>query len=109
MVVADEPGGGPAQRAAWLRDTLPLTDEGTTYTRPGQIVLPIVTARSDHVPHLQLADLIVSATVAAVAGNPYATELLPYLGRLADRLPAKVPAGAGRVGGAGLTLWRPGS
>jgi hypothetical protein len=34
VVVADEPGGGPKDRAKWLRETLPLTDGGTGYTRP---------------------------------------------------------------------------
>jgi hypothetical protein len=98
VVVADEPGGGPKDRAKWLRETLPLTDEGTGYTRPEQIVLPIVTAPSHHIPHLQLADLVTSATVAAVAGNRYALDLMPRLIRIADRLPD------GQVGGAGLTV-----
>jgi hypothetical protein len=99
VVVADEPGGGPKDRAKWLRETLPLTDEGTGYTRPEQIVLPIVTAPSHHIPHLQLADLVTAATVAAVAGNRYALDLMPRLIRIADRLPD------GQVGGAGLTVW----
>ena len=40
VVAADEPGGGPKDRAKWLRETLPLTGEGTDYTPPEQIVLP---------------------------------------------------------------------
>ena len=101
VVIADEPGGGPANQRAWLAETLPLTDEGTEYTKPDRIVLPIVTAPSHHIPHLQLADLIAGATTAAVAGNPHALALKPQLMTLAHR------NNRGRVGGAGLTLWPP--
>lgn len=99
VVIAHESGGGPSDQKAWLAETLPLTDEGTEYTKPDRIVLPIMTAPSHHVPHLQLADLIAGATTAAVAGNPYALDLKPQLMTLAHRNNRK------RVGGAGLTLW----
>src|SRR5262249_13655065 len=69
VVIADEPGGGSAEQRAWLAETLPLTDEGTYYTKPERILLPITTAPSNHIPHLQLADLIAGATTAAIAGN----------------------------------------
>lgn len=62
-----------------------------------------MTAPSHHIPHLQLADLVTAATVAAVAGNLYALELTPRLTQIADRLPED------RVGGAGLTVWPPDS
>lgn len=101
VVIADEPGGGPADQRAWLAQTLPLTDEGTDYSKPDRIVLPITTAPSHHVPHLQLADLVAGATTAAVAGNRYALDLKPELMALAHR------NFYGRVGGAGLTLWPP--
>ena len=101
VVIADEPGGGPSDQKAWLAETLRLTDEGTEYTMPDRIVLPIMTAPSHHVPHLQLADLIAGATTAAVAGNPYALALKPQLTRLAHRNNRR------RVGGAGLSLWPP--
>jgi hypothetical protein len=101
VVIADEPGGGPSDQKAWLAETLPLTDEGTYYTKPDRIVLPITTAPSHHVPHLQLADLVAGATTAAVAGNRYALELKPELMAVAHR------NFHGRVGGAGLTLWPP--
>lgn len=101
IVIADEPGGGQAAHKAWLADTLRLTDLGTTWTKPEQIVLPIVTAPSHHVPHLQLSDLIAGATVAAVAGNKYALELVPDLQKIAHR------NSKGCIGGAGVTLWPP--
>ena len=101
VVIADEPGGGLGDHKAWLAETLPLTDEGTDYTKPARIVLPITTAPSHHIPHLQLADLVASATTAAIAGNRYALELKPELVALAHR------NFYGRIGGAGLTLWPP--
>jgi hypothetical protein len=101
VVIADEPGGGPGDQRAWLAETLPLTDEGTDYTKPERIVLPITTAPSHHIPHLQLADLVASATTATIAGNRYALELKPELIALAHRNLH------GRIGGAGLTLWPP--
>ena len=53
VVVADEPGGGPGDRAKWLRGTLPLAGEGTGCTRPEQIVLP-ATAPLPWLPVLQV-------------------------------------------------------
>jgi hypothetical protein len=71
IVIADKPGGDPREDGRWLAETLPLTDGGTEYVAAERIVLPIVTAPSHHVPHLQLADLVVAATTAAVAGRPH--------------------------------------
>lgn len=101
IVIADEPGGGRTDHQAWLAHTLRLTDAGTPWTNPDQIVLPFVTAPSHHLPHLQLADLVTGATVAAVAGNPYALKLLSEL------KPIVHTNFYGTVGGAGLTLWPP--
>lgn len=101
IIIADEPGGGPVNRKNWLAGTLPLTTNGTEFTKPEQIVLPIVTAPSHHVPQLQLADLVAGATVAAVCGNVWALKLIPYLKKIAQF------DSRGRVGGAGLTLWPP--
>jgi hypothetical protein len=70
IVIADKPGEGPKEDSRWLADTLQLTNDGTEYLTPDRIVMPIVTAASHHVPHLQLADLVVAATTAAVAGHP---------------------------------------
>jgi len=101
VVIADEPGGGPADQKAWLAKTLPLTDAGTDYTKPDRIILPITTAPSHHIPHLQLADLVTGATTAAIAGNRFALDLKLELMALVQR------NSYGRVGGAGLTLWPP--
>jgi hypothetical protein len=99
LVIADEPGGGRRDRKQWLAETLQLTDHGTEYVTPDRIVLPIVTTPSDHVPHLQLADLVVGATTAAVAGNRYALGLAPLLHQLAHK------NAYGAAGGAGIKLF----
>jgi hypothetical protein len=98
IVIADKPGGGAREDGRWLAETLPLTDGGTEYIAADRIVLPIVTAPSHHVPHLQLADLVVAATTAAVAGLPHGMELAPLLREL------MVTSWYGNRGGSGIVL-----
>jgi hypothetical protein len=99
IMIADKPGGGAKEEKRWLADTLELTSDGTEYVQPGRVVLPVVTADSRHVPHLQLADLIAAATTGAIAGIPPALELGPLLAKLMHR------HSLGDVNGAGLVLW----
>jgi hypothetical protein len=99
VVVADQPGGDRSDEKRWLANSLQLTNYGTEYVNPDRVVLPIVTTRSDHVPHLQLADLVVSATTAAIAGSPYGLCLVPLLLQLAHK------NAYGRAGGAGIKLF----
>lgn len=74
IVIADQPGGGRKDETRWLADALELDTDGTQYVKPAdkQILLPIITTRSDHVDHLQLADLVAAATTALIAGAPRA-------------------------------------
>jgi hypothetical protein len=99
IMIADKPGGGAREEKRWLAGALELTRDGTEYVEPGRIVLPVLTADSRHVPHLQLADLIASATTAAVAGHPAGLELGPLLATLMHR------HRLGDVNGAGLVLF----
>lgn len=99
MVIADKPGGGSVQETRWLAGTLKLTNDGTEYVTPDRVVLPIVTATSRHVPHLQLADLVTAATTAAVAGRPSGLRLRELLLALAHK------HALGYAGGAGIVLW----
>lgn len=101
VMIADKPGGGSADESRWLAQTLALTNDGTEYTAPGQVILPVLTAGSHHVPHLQLADLVTAATTAAIAGRPGGLRLAPLLHQLARR------NAVGYAGGAGVTLWPP--
>jgi len=98
VMLADEPGGAAKKHKEWLAQTLRLTSYGTEYVDPFRIVLPILISHSDHVPHLQLADLVVAATTAAVAGNRYALELVPLLQQVAHT------NARGYAGGAGVKL-----
>lgn len=59
IMIADKPGGGAREEKRWLAESLELTSDGTEYVEPDRIVLPVVTADSRHVPHLQLADLTI--------------------------------------------------
>jgi hypothetical protein len=99
IMIADKPGGGAREEKRWLAESLDLTGDGTEYVEPDRVVLPVVTADSRHVPHLQLADLVAAATTGAIAGNPAALELGPLLAKLMHR------HSLGDVNGAGLVLF----
>ena len=101
VMIADKPGGGPAEESRWLAQTLAMTNDGTAYTAAGKVVLPVLTAGSHHVPHLQLADVVTAATTAAIAGRPHGLRLAPLLRQLARK------NARGYAGGAGITLWPP--
>jgi hypothetical protein len=101
IMIADKPGGGSADEGRWLTDTLRITNDGTEYVSPGKIVLPIVTAPSHHVPHLQLADLVVAATTAAIAGRKSGLDLKELLPKLMHRNSFE------DVNGAGVVLFPP--
>ncbi|MBK3563710.1 DUF3800 domain-containing protein [Streptomyces sp. MBT62] len=101
IVIADIPGGGTKDHSKWLSEALDLTTVGTRFAKPERVVMPIVTAPSDHVPHLQLADLVTAATTAAIAGREAGMELIDGLKLLARR------NAHGYVGGAGLVFWPP--
>lgn len=78
-MICDKPGGSHKDEDGWIAETLRLTNFGTNYVEPGSVVLPILTAPSHHHPHLQLADLVVGALTAAVAGVSYGLDLAPRL------------------------------
>jgi hypothetical protein len=50
VMIADKPGGSSADESGWLAQTLNLTNDGTEYTASGKVILPVLTAGSDHVP-----------------------------------------------------------
>lgn len=97
IMIADKPGGGHREDSRWLGETLRLTNDGTRYVRANKIVLPIVTAESCYVPHLQLADLVTAATTAAVAGRRSGLTLAPLLTQLMHRHRLNAVNGAGLV------------
>ncbi|WP_170293733.1 MULTISPECIES: DUF3800 domain-containing protein [Nocardiopsis] len=101
IVICDEPGGGSKQIKSFLADCRTLLEEGTEYVQRKRILLPFMTAPSEHVAPLQLADLVTAATTAALAGHPRGLALLDLL------RPLMRSNGFGQVGGYGLLLWPP--
>lgn len=101
VVIADVPGGGSADHTKWLSEALDLATAGTPYVKPNRVIMPIVTAPSHHVLHIQLADLVTAATTAAVAGRTSGLGLVDLLKPLARRNAYQ------RIGGAGVVLWPP--
>jgi len=102
IIIADKPSGGrTGDDTKWLEGTLELTTLGTQYVGPRRVVLPMLTAHSHLVPHVQLADLVVGATTAAVAGRPSALPLTRLLQQLADA------DANGVVADRGIKLWPP--
>jgi hypothetical protein len=102
VIIADKPSGGrTSDDTRWLTEALELTTAGTEYVTPERVVLPILTAHSHLVPHLQLADLVVGAATAGVAGRPSARHLSPLLQQLAHA------DARGVVADTGIKLWPP--
>lgn len=80
MLIFDKPGGDHKDEDRWIGEHTPLFRAGTQYVANGTLVLPPITAPSHRHMHLQLADLVVGAVTAVVAGGgKYATELLPMI------------------------------
>ena len=102
LVICDEPGGGRSELNDFMADSRTLLAHGTDYVRAKRVVLPFMTAPSDHVAPLQLADLVTAATTAAVAGYSRGLALLDLLNPLMRR-----DGASGRAGGYGLLLWPP--
>ena len=99
LLIFDKPGGGQADEENWVTATKSLTALGTEYVAADSIVSPVLTAHSHHHPHLQLADLVVGATTAAIAGSAYGLELIPLLKPLFATGPR------GNIGGVGLKTY----
>lgn len=100
LIIADQPGGGRGDETHWLADALALDTNGTAYVKPEdkQVVLPIITTRSDHVAHLQLADLVTAATTVLVSGDDTADRYREQIQKLLMRNTH------GYIGGTGLKL-----
>jgi hypothetical protein len=100
IVLADHPSGGRPAEAEFVAACLRTLRRGTGYVMPTRIAL-VLTEDSKNTRLLQLADLIVGATLAYVAGETrysptlFENHILGLMRRSAD----------GRVGGFGLKLY----
>ncbi|MFI1651998.1 hypothetical protein ACH4XT_34430 [Streptomyces avidinii] len=101
ILIADQPPGDRTDEKQWLGRALALTENGTQYIAPdpNRIVLPVLTARSDHLDLLQPADLVTAATTALIAGSEHAA---PYRGLIKGLLAKNWLDGQG---GTGLKLF----
>jgi hypothetical protein len=99
LIVADRPGGGKKEEDALLDDFLAMSAVGTGYVLPKNVVLNLLTTSSHLLRHLQIADLVTGATVAAVAGSRWAAGLFPSV------RPLLIQNALGYIGGTGLKLW----
>lgn len=122
ILIADQPPGDRTDEKRWLGQALALAENGTQYIAPdlNRIVLPVLTARSDHLDLLQLADLVTAATTALIAGSEHAAPYRDLIMSLLAKNPtrstrspwlrsARVPsaAGPGPTTATGHPQWPP--
>lgn len=104
VVVADPADAGLTAAA---RDLAEVPSQAP-YPPETRIVLPVLSAPARQVPHLQLANLVVGATAAVLAGQPLGAPLAPLLTRLmARRAAAPMRSAQSTAGGVGLVLQPP--
>jgi hypothetical protein len=98
LLIADRPSGGRSQETDYLERCLQTVLEGTAYVDAERIALNVVSTPSHLIRGLQLADLVVSATLQYVAGEEeYAPPIFKAIRHMlaSDQL---------RTGGIGLKI-----
>jgi hypothetical protein len=79
-VIVDKPGGGHKQEKELVSKCLETLEKGTDYVKFDRIPLPVMTADSQHIRLLQLADVITSCSIARLAGeNSYSPEIFELI------------------------------
>jgi hypothetical protein len=79
-VIVDKPGGGHKQEKELVSKCLETLEKGTDYIKFDRIPLPVMTADSQHIRLLQLADVITSCSIARLAGeNSYSPEIFELI------------------------------
>lgn len=79
IVVVAEPSGGNREEQQLLTKCHDLFHSGTDYTDLSRLAFSVVTAPFKNVRCLQLADIVVSATTALIAGNQHAGPIVEVL------------------------------
>ena len=98
VVVVDTPSGDRASEGKFVQDWAEILRGGTAYVRPQRIALNVLTARSQYIRLLQLADLVTSCTLARVSGE------YTYSRRIFAAITPLFRADMGRIGGVGLKI-----
>jgi hypothetical protein len=98
LIVADRPSGGAKEEDALLSDFLAMSSVGTGWVVPTNVALNLLTTSSHLLRHLQVADLVTGATVAAVGGSKWAAGVFPAV------RPMLIQNALGYAGGSGLKL-----
>jgi hypothetical protein len=98
LIVADRPSGGAKEEDALLSDFLEMSSVGTGWVLPRNVGLNLLTTSSHLLRHLQVADLVTGATVAAVGGSKWAAGVFPAV------RPILIKNALGYAGGTGLKL-----
>jgi hypothetical protein len=99
LIVADRPSGGSKEEDALLTDFLAMSSVGTGFVLPSNVALNLLTTPSHLLRHLQVADLVTGATVAAIAGSRWSMAVFGSV------KPMLIKNTLGYVGGTGLKLW----
>jgi len=98
IVVIARPSGGRKDEDKFLAECLETLQQGTDYVKPERIAINVLSTSFKLVRLLQLADVVASCTLAAVAGETkYAPPVFSVIRRLLHKE-------AGRIGGVGLKL-----
>lgn len=98
LVIVDRPTGGRTDEDAFLLDCLEILQSGTDYVKPERIALNPLSTPSKFIRLLQVADVVTSCTLAAIAGE---SSFAPPVFEMVKPL---LQTDMGRIGGVGLKL-----
>lgn len=97
MVIVSRPSGGRGDEDSFLLECDGILTAGTDYRKFNRIVTNVLTMPFRDSRFLQVADLVVSITNAAVAGSPHAEAVFPSVRML-------LRSSDGRIGGVGVKI-----
>jgi len=98
IVIVDRPGGDRAAEDRFLAGCLETLQSGTKYVKPTHVALYVLSTPSHLVRLVQVADVVTSCTLAAVAGEPR------FAPPIFEMIKPMFPRDLGRVGGVGLKI-----
>lgn len=98
VIVTARPRGSRLEEDAFLIKCFETLEAGTKYVKPDRIALNVLSSPAKLIRLLQVADIVASCSIAAVAGeNRYAPPIFEMLKRILAK-------DTGRIGGVGLKI-----